>query len=161
MNITHTEESRAAFWQYIRKGTPIRLSFKNERPTARYVWRTRGDGKVRVTHAENDGHVFSGDNPPATGHPGEDYNCRCEAVPYRQGGTEYAAHGISIGLASSYDRWENIDFVSHFYLEEGRGVTLSEIGHLREIVEQHAYYDDGEGAFRRLSDQIADRARKP
>ena len=34
-----------------------------------------------------------------------------------------------------------------------------EIGHLREIAEQYAYDDGAEGAFRRLTDQIADKAR--
>lgn len=39
-------------------------------------------------------------------------------------------------------------------------MTLEEIGHLSEIVEQYAYMDRNEGAFRRLSDQIADKARQ-
>ena len=38
-------------------------------------------GHVRPSHAENDGKIFSWDTPPATGHPGEDHNCRCTAVP--------------------------------------------------------------------------------
>lgn len=38
-------------------------------------------------------------------------------------------------------------------------MTLSEIGHLREIIYQYAYKDGTEGAFRRLADQLADRAR--
>ena len=42
---------------------------------------TRGDGKVRPSHQSNDGKIFSWDNPPPTGHPGEDYNCRCRAEP--------------------------------------------------------------------------------
>lgn len=37
-------------------------------------------------------------------------------------------------------------------------MTLSEIGHLQDIVEQYAYYDRGIGAHRRLSDQIQDKA---
>lgn len=48
----------------------------------RYVWQTSGDERVRPEHAENDGRVFSWTDPPATGHPGEDINCRCVAVPY-------------------------------------------------------------------------------
>ena len=47
-----------------------------------YIWRTVGDERVRDTHDENDGNFFSWDNPPAeTGHPGEDYQCRCWAEP--------------------------------------------------------------------------------
>ena len=37
MNIIHTKEYRVAFGQYLRKGTPIRLSLKNEHPTPQYV----------------------------------------------------------------------------------------------------------------------------
>lgn len=61
----------------------------------RYVWRTRRDHKVRDCHKSFDGHIFRVDQPPEiwymtkhgrvyTGrhcHPGEDYNCRCRAIP--------------------------------------------------------------------------------
>lgn len=39
-------------------------------------------------------------------------------------------------------------------------MTLDEIGHLREIVEQYAYHDGQEGAFRRPSGQVANKARE-
>ncbi|MEE8393530.1 MAG: phage minor head protein, partial [Rhodospirillales bacterium] len=42
-----------------------------------YIWRTVGDSKVRSSHAERDGKVFSWDDPPEGGHPGEAPNCRC------------------------------------------------------------------------------------
>lgn len=49
----------------------------------KYVWQTAGDERVREEHAENDGKVFGwNDPPPNTGHPGDDVNCRCVAVPY-------------------------------------------------------------------------------
>ncbi len=44
-----------------------------------YIWRTRGDSKVRSEHAARDGQVFSWDDPPEGGHPGEAPNCRCTA----------------------------------------------------------------------------------
>jgi SPP1 gp7 family putative phage head morphogenesis protein len=48
----------------------------------RYQWQTAGDERVRPTHADNDGKVFSWDDPPAdTGNPGDDINCRCVAIP--------------------------------------------------------------------------------
>jgi len=50
--------------------------------TTHYIWRTRGDNKVRASHAANNGKIFAWDNPPPTGHPGEDYGCRCTAEPY-------------------------------------------------------------------------------
>ena len=45
----------------------------------KYIWRTRGDSKVRSEHAERDGKVFEWNNPPEGGHPGEAPNCRCRA----------------------------------------------------------------------------------
>lgn len=58
----------------------------------KYKWRTAGDSKVRDKHMELDyvisKKLFSWDNPPIvdekTGrraHPGEDYQCRCVAIP--------------------------------------------------------------------------------
>lgn len=47
-----------------------------------YIWRTVGDERVRDTHDENDGQEFPWNSPPLeTGHPGEDYQCRCWAEP--------------------------------------------------------------------------------
>ncbi len=49
----------------------------------KYTWRTSQDERVRESHAEKEGEVFDWDNPPEdTGHPGEDYQCRCTAEPY-------------------------------------------------------------------------------
>ena len=52
---------------------------KSNNKKGSYIWHTQGDGKVRESHAERDGKVFSWDNPPEGGHPGEGYNCRCWA----------------------------------------------------------------------------------
>lgn len=46
-----------------------------------YVWNTSHDSRVRDSHAELDGETFSWDSPPEPGHPGEDYQCRCTALP--------------------------------------------------------------------------------
>ena len=46
-----------------------------------YVWRSRGDDKVRHLHADYDGQTFDWENPPGGGHPGQAYNCRCFAEP--------------------------------------------------------------------------------
>lgn len=48
----------------------------------RYTWQTSGDERVREEHQANDGQVFNWNDPPATGHPGDDVNCRCAAVPF-------------------------------------------------------------------------------
>jgi len=48
----------------------------------KYQWSTSHDERVRDTHAANDGKIFEWNNPPATGNPGQDFNCRCVAIPY-------------------------------------------------------------------------------
>lgn len=52
-------------------------------PQDYYIWRTVGDDKVRSAHAEREGEIFNWHVPPEGGHPGEDYNCRCWAEPYK------------------------------------------------------------------------------
>ena len=47
-----------------------------------YVWRTRDDDKVRSSHAAHDDKVFSWDDPPEGGHPGQAWGCRCHAEPW-------------------------------------------------------------------------------
>jgi hypothetical protein len=87
MTPTHASLYRRAFAQYLRKGTPIDISIKallktQEGETPYYIWRTAGDDKVRPSHAANEGRVFAWNDPPETGHPGEDFNCRCTAEAY-------------------------------------------------------------------------------
>ena len=53
-----------------------------------YIWSSSGDGRVRDRHKELNGKKFKWSEPPIvdkkTGrraHPGEDYQCRCVALP--------------------------------------------------------------------------------
>lgn len=46
-----------------------------------YDWATSRDARVRPSHAALDGKRFSWKKPPDVGHPGEDYQCRCSAIP--------------------------------------------------------------------------------
>lgn len=46
-----------------------------------YTWSTSGDERVRETHAALNGQQFMWAAPPPPGHPGEDFQCRCVAVP--------------------------------------------------------------------------------
>ena len=47
-----------------------------------YQWLTSQDERVRPTHEANSGRKFQWANPPAeTGHPGDDIQCRCVAIP--------------------------------------------------------------------------------
>lgn len=47
----------------------------------KYRWRTSLDERVRPEHASREGKVFSWDDPPSDGHPGEPIQCRCYAEP--------------------------------------------------------------------------------
>lgn len=48
----------------------------------KYRWRGVGDSRERQTHKANNDRVFKWSNPPReTGHPGQDYQCRCWAEP--------------------------------------------------------------------------------
>lgn len=145
---------RKAFLAYLRKGTPIEWSIKQERPTTHYFWRTRGDEDVRPSHAANAGHIFAWDNPPPTGHPGEDYGCRCTAEPYYPEVTEHVTISVT-GVSDTGSACSSRDFVRHYYQGRGRGVTVRETGHLRSVVEQYL-----NAARRSLQDNIARMARE-
>ena len=51
----------------------------------KYTWNATNDSRTRATHRALDGQVFSWDAPPSIDgknlHPGEDFQCRCVAVP--------------------------------------------------------------------------------
>jgi len=47
-----------------------------------YIWQASNDSRVRQTHLNNNNKRFAWDTPPmSTGHPGQDYQCRCWADP--------------------------------------------------------------------------------
>jgi SPP1 gp7 family putative phage head morphogenesis protein len=54
----------------------------------RYEWSTSGDERVRPDHRKLNNHIYSFDEPPVTdsktqarNNPGEDFGCRCVAIP--------------------------------------------------------------------------------
>lgn len=54
----------------------------------KYKWSTSHDARVRDDHQHLDGKIFFFSSPPVTDHrtgarnnPGEDFNCRCQAIP--------------------------------------------------------------------------------
>lgn len=57
----------------------------------RYEWSSSGDARVRPSHAALDGRVIPWDEPPAVGHPGQDIQCRCVALPVIDGPVEPSA----------------------------------------------------------------------
>jgi SPP1 gp7 family putative phage head morphogenesis protein len=127
---------RAAFQTFLRKGTPIEWSLKQARTERYYIWRTRDDEKVRPSHSANDGKIFSWDDPPPTGNPGDDFGCRCKAEPFDPEAAEY----IRIELGDVFDSgpaWSSRDFVRHYYQGGGQGVTVRETGHLVSIADRY------------------------
>ncbi len=48
---------------------------------AKYEWLTVSDQRVRPTHAANAGQLYTWTQPPPTGHPGFELQCRCVAYP--------------------------------------------------------------------------------
>ena len=127
---------RTAFQEYLRKGTPIKWSMKQARPSTYYIWRTRDDQKVRPSHAANDGRIFAWERPPPTGNPGDDFGCRCIAEPFDPEAAEYITIELS-DVSDSGPAWSSGDFVRHYYQGGGLGVTVRETGHLVNIVNRY------------------------
>ena len=123
---------KKAFQAFLRKGTPIEMSIKQARPTTHYISRTRNDVKVRSSHADQEGRVFSWDDPPVGAHPGEDYNCRCTAEPYYPETSEFLR--ISIDGLDTTSGWSSTDFVNHYFNGNRRSLTLTQIGHSQTII---------------------------
>lgn len=73
-----------------------------------YVWTTSDDERVRETHDDLEGSVQNWDSPPVvsedgrTGHPGEDFQCRCTAFPVLDelGGADSALGNLSSNLSA-------------------------------------------------------------
>lgn len=59
----------------------INAARQREIGVRRFTWRTVGDERVRDEHQALNGQVFSYDDPPEEGLPGEPINCRCSAEP--------------------------------------------------------------------------------
>lgn len=152
---------RQAFENYIRYGEPIRLfeakATEGNRPTTHYIWRTQGDSKVRPSHRANDGKIFSWDDPPPTGHPGEDFGCRCFAQAYYPEVQEFAHQTLAGSESDAAKKWGNWELFVHFVTGGGSAVSLSQIGHLRGIID---YYANTLGVYERVNGQISDAARQ-
>ncbi len=162
MNILKTRAYRKAFAAYLRRGIPIHISLKAEQAATHYIWRTRGDDKVRPSHAANEGKVFSWNSPPPTGHPGVDYNCRCTAEAYVQGVSEYASQTLTEVASDNSEQWDNLRFLQHAYEGNGETVTLEETGHLANVI-QYYFYEiirKGRNSYNRVNAQIIDEARR-
>lgn len=128
---------RAAFRAYLRNGASPALTLRQARETTHYRSRTRRDGRVRPSHAANDGKIFAWEAPPETGHPGAAPGCRCVAEPYRPETTEFVDLTMS-DIGDTGSAWRSEAFVHHYFFGGGRGVTLRETGHLRAVASAYA-----------------------
>ena len=95
-NVTKHKARMLARDQVATLNSQISQAQQRDAGVTKYRWLTSHDSRVRDCHAELDGQVFSWDDPPEmwyetqsrgvvyTGrhcHPGEDYCCRCVAIP--------------------------------------------------------------------------------
>lgn len=47
----------------------------------KYRWQASMDERTRPEHAARNGRIYEWSKPPSGGHPGEDFQCRCVAIP--------------------------------------------------------------------------------
>ena len=113
-------------------------------------------GCARPTPA-NEGKIFSWDDPPPTGHPGEDFGCRCWAVAYYPEVQEFARQTLAGSVSDAGRKWDTREFLRHFAFGGGATVTLSQIGHLLGIID---FYANTLGIYERVNGQIANAARQ-
>lgn len=148
-----------AFDAYLRRGTPVPLNLKSAaKPTSHYIWRSRGDRRVRQTHQDNNGRIFAWDNPPTTGHPGDAPGCRCVAEPYTPPVNESIKITMS-GVSDTGIAWNKADFVMYYMRLSGPStIRIRDTGNLRALVKEYQrQFVDGSAT---LPSQIATAARK-
>ena len=120
-----------------------------------YIWHTQGDGKVRSRHAARDGQTFAWNNPPAGGHPGEDYGCRCWAEPVEVTGlTSIILKTVIIFYLDGIKKWNSLHMSLYFYTL-GSERTLDDMGHRQDVIN---YYE--RNYLARFTDQLISRARE-
>lgn len=133
------EQYRKAFIAYLRTGARIELSLKQSfTPAEQYCWRTAEDNKVRPEHGINNGKICDTNNPPNGVNPGDDYDCRCKAIPIvenRYGGNGYLA------VDRLFDElFEGEGNIPHMYLDTAKLVTIGK-GIQIETIEEAVRYD--------------------
>ena len=131
-----TVRSKACLKSFGYKSDGFDPRFDESKVPEIYVWRTRGDGKVSAEHAANNGKIFTRDNPPSTGHPGQRYGCRCVAQAYGAGILTFILDKISDWIITRRI-WTNLELSAHFYVGGGEAVTLEEIGLLDAVKQDY------------------------
>lgn len=86
-DVTRSKADLLATDQVLKLNGQITKTRQTQAGIVSYTWSTSGDERVRDMHAELDGTVQQWSDPPVTNddgdtnHPGEDYRCRCVAIP--------------------------------------------------------------------------------
>lgn len=80
-NVSESRAELIARDQTLKLNGQLTMTRQKAAGVDRYTWNTSHDERVRDSHAELDGQVFGWDSPPEPGHPGEDFQCRCVAIP--------------------------------------------------------------------------------
>lgn len=80
-NVSASRAELIARDQTLKLNAKINETHQTSAGVTSYVWSTSGDERVREEHAALAGETFNWSSPPEPGHPGEDYQCRCVALP--------------------------------------------------------------------------------
>lgn len=140
-------------WQIDNQLSLLFLHHKMLGRSTHYIWHTQDDDKVRLSHAANHNRIFAWDNPPATGHPGEDFNCRCWAEPI--GDSKYASQLLITTINDNPNKWTNPDFVRRYRSGIGGTVSLQQTGYLGAVIE---HYNKKLNIYKNVEQQIIDAA---
>lgn len=125
-----------------------------------YIWRTQTDGRVRDSHAANNGKIFAWNTTVPTGHPGEDWGCRCWAEPYYgdlstpQDKPEFAKQTLITNINDG-PKWSDFDLHMHVLEGNGRAITLEEIGYMADVID---HYANGLSKYKDINSHIIDAA---
>lgn len=87
INVSRSRAELIARDQTLKANSNLTQVRHEEAGIRQYRWSTSRDERVRSSHAALEGQVFSWSRPPVTNaagdrnHPGEDFQCRCVAIP--------------------------------------------------------------------------------
>jgi SPP1 gp7 family putative phage head morphogenesis protein len=85
LDVTKSKATLLARDQTLKLGGQLTRLRQTQAGIDKFEWSTSGDERVRPEHEELDGEIFAWDDPPDAGDgpavPGEDYQCRCIALP--------------------------------------------------------------------------------
>ena len=112
----------------------------------KFIWSTILDGREREEHKKLNGKIFRYDDPPIIdertgqrGLPGEIYNCRCEAIPYRDDNILRASNSYD-----DVDSWITVKG-NHIPIKEGqtKEEAIKEFIESKEGKQTNTPADDG------------------